>query len=58
MLGWKNRECRYAVIRNCRHSKELVYMARGHELKGGNAGGRGYAGRRGIKRGNGTTVIA
>ena len=31
-------------------AKELVSMTHGHELKeGGNVGGRGYAGRRGIK---------
>ena len=33
-------------------------MTHGHELKGGNVGGRGYAGQRGIKMENGTTVIA
>ena len=32
-------------------------MTYGHELKGGNAGGRWYAGQRGIKGGNRTTVI-
>ena len=30
-------------------AKELVCMIHRHELKGGNAGGRGCAGRRGIK---------
>ena len=31
-------------------AKELICMTHGHELKeGGNVGGRGYAGRRGIK---------
>ena len=29
--------------------KELLYMTHGHELNGGNAGGRGCAGQRGIK---------
>ena len=33
-------------------------MTHGHELKGDIAGGRGCAGQRGIKGGNGTTVIA
>ena len=33
-------------------------MAHGHERKGRNAGGRGYAGRRGIMGRNGTTVKA
>ena len=33
-------------------------MTHGHELKGKNVGGRGYAGWRGIKGGNGTTVVA
>ena len=33
-------------------------MTHAHELKGGNVGGRGCAGRRGVKGGNGTTVIA
>ena len=31
--------------------KELICMTRGHELKGGNVGGRGYAGWRRIKGG-------
>ena len=39
-------------------AKELIYMIHGHELKGVNAGGREGAGQRGIKGGNGTTVIA
>ena len=40
-------------------AKELICMTHGHELKAGNAGGRGCAGRRGIKgRKNETTVIA
>ena len=30
-------------------AKELINMTHGHELKGGNVGGRGCAGRRGIK---------
>ena len=30
-------------------AKELTYMTHGHELKQGNAGGRGCAGQRGIK---------
>ena len=38
--------------------KELIGMTHGHELKERNAGRRGCAGQRGIKRGNGTTVIA
>ena len=33
-------------------------MTHEHELKGGNVGGRGCAVWRGIKRVNGTTVIA
>ena len=37
-------------------AKELVCMTHGHELKwGGNVGGRGCAGWRGIEGGNGTT---
>ena len=36
-------------------AKELICMTHGHELKGGNVGGRGCAGRRGIEGGNGTT---
>ena len=32
-------------------AKALTCMTHGHELKGGNVGGRGYAGRRGIKGG-------
>ena len=39
-------------------AKELKCMTHGHELKGGKAGGRWYAGWRGIKGENGTTVIA
>ena len=41
-------------------AKELICTTHGHELKrgGGNVGGRGYAGWRGIRGGNGTTVIA
>ena len=39
-------------------AEELICMTHGHELKWGNSGGRGYAGWRGIKEGNGTTVIA
>ena len=38
-------------------TKELICMTHGHELSGGNAGGRGDAGWRGIRRGNGTTLI-
>ena len=40
--------------------KELICTTHGHELSwgGGNAGGRKYAGWRGIKGGNGTTVIS
>ena len=30
-------------------AKELIYMTHGHELKGGNVGGKDYAGWRGIK---------
>ena len=32
-------------------AKELISMTHGHELKGGNVGGRRYAGWRGIKAG-------
>ena len=32
-------------------AKELIRMTHGHELKGGNAGGRGCTGQRGIKVG-------
>ena len=32
-------------------AKELTCMTHGHELKGGNVGGRGCAGRRGIEGG-------
>ena len=32
-------------------AKELICMIHGHELKGGNEGGSGCAGRRGIKGG-------
>ena len=40
-------------------AKELKCTTHGHELRWGNAGGRGCAGRRGRKgRINGTTVIA
>ena len=41
-------------------TKELICMTHGHELKRGDAGGKGCAGRRRIKAGggNGTTVIA
>ena len=39
-------------------AKELICMTHGHELKGGNVGGRGCTGWRGIKGENGTTVIA
>ena len=39
-------------------AKELIYMTHGHELKGWNEGGRGHVGQRGIKGGNGITVIA
>ena len=40
-------------------TKELICMTHGHELRWGNAGGRGCAGRRGRKgRKNGTTVVA
>ena len=39
-------------------AKKLICMTHGHELRWGNAGGRGHAGQRGIKgRKNGTTVI-
>ena len=37
-------------------AKELVCMTHGHELKGRNVGGRGCAGWRGIKGGNGTII--
>ena len=39
-------------------AKELICTTHGHEQKVGNAGGRLCAGWRGIKGGNGTTVIA
>ena len=32
-------------------AKELICMTHGHELKEGNVGGTGCAGRRGVKRG-------
>ena len=38
-------------------AKELICMTHGHELKMGNAGGRGSTGWRGIKGESGTTVI-
>ena len=38
-------------------AKELTCMTHGHEVKG-NVGGRGCTGWRGMKGGNGTTVIA
>ena len=56
--------CRYKIgeIKNSmgnEEAKELICMTHGHELRWGNAGGRGCAGRRGRKgRKNGTTVIA
>ena len=39
-------------------AKELTCMTHGHELKWGNVGGKGCAGWRGVKGGNGTTGIA
>ena len=39
-------------------AKELISMTHGHELQGGNVGGKGWAGWSGMKGGNGTTVIA
>ena len=39
-------------------AKELICTTHGHELKRGNAGGRGGSGQWGIKWGNRTTVIA
>ena len=40
-------------------AKELISMTHGHELYGGNVGGRGWAGWSGVRgAGNGTTVIA
>ena len=40
-------------------AKELICMTHGHELRwGGNVGGRGCAGQRGIKGVEGATVIA
>ena len=39
-------------------AKELLCTTHGHELKGENVGGMGYAGQKGIKWENGTTVIA
>ena len=38
-------------------AKGLIYTTHGYELSGGNAGGRGCTGWRGIKGGNGKTVI-
>ena len=39
-------------------AKELISMTHGHELQGGNVGGREWAGWSGVGGGNGTTVIA
>ena len=40
-------------------AKELISMTHGHELQGGNVGGRRWAGWSGVRGvGNGTTVIA
>ena len=39
-------------------AKELIRMTHGHELKGGNMGGRGCAGWKGVRGENGTTVTA
>ena len=39
-------------------AQELICMTHGHELQGGNVGGRGCAGWSGAKGGNGTNVIA
>ena len=40
-------------------AKEFICVTHGHELKQGNAGGRGIAEQSGIQgRNNGTTVIA
>ena len=40
-------------------AKKLISMTHGHELSGGNVGGRGRAGWSGVRRaGNGTTVMA
>ena len=40
-------------------AKELISMTHGHELSGGNVGGKGWAGWSGVRgAGNGTTVIA
>ena len=39
-------------------AKELICVTHGHELKGGNVGGKGFIGGRGVKGENGTTVIA
>ena len=42
-----------------REAKKLICMTHGHELSSGvNAGGRGGEGWRGIKPGNGATLIA
>ena len=38
-------------------AKELICMTHGHELWGGNVGGRGWAVWSGVKGENGTTVI-
>ena len=41
-------------------AKELTSMTHGHELQGGNVGGRGWAGWSGVKRGkwdNCTSII-
>ena len=50
---------RLRKYRKWREAKELIYTTHGHELRWGNAVGRGSAGQSGTKgRKNGTTVIA
>ena len=57
LQGIRNTNGRYKIDRGRlnsmgnREAKELICMTHGNELKGGNAGGRGCAGQRGIKGG-------
>ena len=56
MVGRKQGEVKNSIGNV--EAKELICKTHGHELKWGNVDGRGCAGQRGIKGGNGTTVIA
>ena len=56
MIGGKQGEGKNSVGNV--EAKELISMTHGHELQGGNVGGRRWAGWSGVKGGNGTTVIA